>query len=67
MWAELAEWETETQTSLWSTVKLLVSHGSSWESALETSRPAALFPLWPLSHRQRSSVARRVALPGVNT
>ena len=36
----------------------------SLESGLELSRQAALFPLWPLPHRQCCSAARRVALPG---
>ena len=43
--------------------KLPVSYESPLESAPETSRQAALLPLWPLPHRQRSSAARRVALP----
>ena len=42
--------------------KLPVSYESPLESAPETSRQAALLPLWPLPHRQRSSAARRVAL-----
>ena len=37
---------------------------SPLESALETSRQTALFPLWLLPNRQRCSAARRVALPG---
>ena len=43
--------------------KLPVSHESLLKSALETSRWAALFPLWPLPHRQHRSAARRVAPP----
>ena len=43
--------------------KLPVSQESSLKSALERSRLAALFPLWPLPHRQHHSAARRVALP----
>ena len=34
------------------------------ECALEWSRQAALFPLWPLPYRQPHSTAQRVALPG---
>ena len=34
--------------------KLPVSQESPLESVLETSRPAALFPLWPLPYRQHS-------------
>ena len=30
---------------------------------LETGRQAALFPRWPLPHRQHHSTAKRVALP----
>ena len=33
------------------------------ESGLEPRRQAALFPLWPLPHRQCHSTARRVAPP----
>ena len=35
------------------------------KSALERSRLAALFPLWPLPHRQHHSAAKTVALPKV--
>ena len=37
--------------------KLPVSHKGSLESGLEPRRQAALFPLWPLPHRQRRSTA----------
>ena len=43
--------------------KLLVSHKSPLESVLETSRQAALFPLWPLPNKQPRKATRRVALP----
>ena len=43
--------------------KLPVSHESLLETGLEMSRGAALFPLWPLPHKQHHSTARRVALP----
>ena len=43
--------------------KLLMSHKSPLESALETSRWAALFPLWSLHYRQRHSTARKTAPP----
>ena len=38
--------------------KLPVSHESALESGLESSRQAALFPLWPLPQRQHPSAAR---------
>ena len=37
---------------------------SSLKSVPEKSRGAALFPLWPLPHRQHCSAARRFALHG---
>ena len=41
--------------------KLPVSQECSVE--LELSRESALFPLWPLPHREHNSTAKRVALP----
>ena len=69
MWVGLAQQETETQSWLWTMAgwpqweKLPVSLEGSLESGLEMSKQAALFPLWPLPHRQHPSAARRVALP----
>ena len=59
--AGLTEQETETQSSLWTTVGVAavgetpsVTQDSLLESGLETRWRAALFPLWPLPHMQRS-------------
>ena len=43
--------------------KIPVSHESQLESVPEMSRGAALFPFWPLPHKQLCREARRVALP----
>ena len=45
--------------------KLPVSNKSSSKSGLERRRQPALFPLWPLPHRQHHGPERRVALTRV--
>ena len=51
LWWRLLWWE-----------KLTVSHENLLERVLEASRQTALFPLWPLSHRQHCSTAKTVVL-----
>ena len=61
-----AEGETESDSWLWTTAVAKVGETPSVtfssKRGLEQSRWAALFPLWPLPHRQHGSTARRVAL-----
>ena len=69
LWEGLTERETETQSWLWTTAGVATvgeTPSCTWEFIGKWGYGwawAALFPLWPLPHRQHHSPARRVALP----
>ena len=58
--------KTETLSWLWAgvaAVGVTPNLTGDLESALETGRSAALFPLWPLPHRQHWGTAQQGGLP----
>ena len=68
--AQLAEWETKDSKLTvnyckgWDSRRNSQSHRSlHWKVELQQSKWAALFPLWPLPHRQCFNLTKRVAPP----